>query len=736
MKSRSLLLLFSSLFLVFLVSCEKETALEKYYNKPGNSSGSIYMALDSSGVHNILVRAIDSTYYSNRLSNTLVTIIAPSDRAFEAYFQKHGYSGLADVPKRKLEDLIGHHIFNWPQSPSVFTGDPRVFKRQTSMAQDTGSKYDIVSNSMINVVKEAKYLQFYSAEILSFYKGNADDYKLLTGTDLSPATGFGIYDVPVDSIVPYGNGWIYYVDKVVEPVQNLDDWLAGNKDYSMFNDMYNRFNIFTRDGLVNKGIPMNIPVKRSSLLKNQRHYQIDLELNFETVGNDAGLNDRKIYPKAHSNFSIVVPQNNALVSFIDNTFTNYPGFRDSLSVISPSLENLHLKLIIRQIISPLLLREQILFPSQLFAGTVTGNDGTIIQATPEDIAEMNLCSNGNAYGLTTYVVPRTFKSILKPVYTTPSYKTITAIVDYLEVNAFLNSKDADYTLFLPTDEAFLKNNILLLTYQDAAANFSVGSLSNNRGENDYIFYNADTTGGNKPAVVERFQLFKWIFNHLFVTPVNPSSEIQFLVSSDGNYVGITADSVWSGGNKIGRLNSRTATPKIVEDLSDMADNGSVYVIDDLILTPKYTFGRLIAENPDFSRFKELCEDAGLYENGVLQVFGEFPTAFIPTNAALNQFISEGKLPSNEADLQSFIMYFFVNRTIFTNGTINESVGTLSKDEQKSTEFKIVYREAEFSGTYGNLRIKGLNNSAFIDVTEKRDIICNDGIVHQINGVLY
>jgi hypothetical protein len=156
----------------------------------------------------------------------------------------------------------------------------------------------------------------------------------------------------------------------------------------------------------------------------------------------------------------------------------------------------------------------------------------------------------------------------------------------------------------------------------------------------------------------------------------------------------------------------------------------------LVIPPKYTFGELIAEDTTFSRFKDICEDAGLYTDDGLQVFGVFPTAFIPTNAALNQYISEGKLPSSESELQSFIKYFFINRTVFTNETINETVETVSRDEQLSTEFEIVYKKAELSGTYENLQVKGLGNSTFIDVTNTRNIICNDGIIHQINGVLY
>jgi hypothetical protein len=379
--------------------------------------------------------------------------------------------------------------------------------------------------------------------------------------------------------------------------------------------------------------------------------------------------------------------------------------------------------------------KQIVFPSQLYAGAVSGSDGTIYKFSPEDFSEYALCSNGYAYGLKTFAVPRNFQSILKPVYTTPDFKFMTAAVDRLEINYYLNNMNASYTLFLPTDEAFLKNNIHLLAYEDAAVNWGL-PVDNRLGYNDYVFYNADTTGGNVPDLIAPIDLFELVFNHLFVSPISLSSQMQFLLNAPAKYVGITEDSIWSGGNIIGRLGSRTASPKVLEDLSGSADNGRVYVIDDLIMPPKYTFGELIAEDTTFSRFKDICEDAGLYTENGLQIFGEFPTAFIPTNTALNQYISEGKLPSSESELQSFVKYFFVNRTYFTNETISETVETVSKDEQQSTVFEIVYRKAVLDGTFGSLRIKGFGNDTFIDVTDKRNIICNDGIIHQINGVLY
>ena len=731
---RSKILLFPC-FLILIIACEKDTALDKYYNQKGNFGGSVYDALDSTGLHNYFVRSVDSTYYGNQLKNTLITVIAPSDEAFKAYFDKHGYNDLSSVPEKELQQLIGHHILNWPQRPDVFNDNPFIFKRQTNMAQDTVVKYDIKTGTNITVVQERKFLQFYTQGVLSFYGGTADDYKILTGSELSPSTGFNIYDVPVDSIVPYGNGWIYYVDKVVEPYQNLDDWLM-DSDYSLFNFMFNRFSFYETEGpdeTYYENVPITTLIKRNIINSNDnRHYGVDMELCFETVSALKQIGDFKIYPKAGSNFTVVAPENEALESFIENTFSDYPGFRETVNNLDDGvLENLHVKLIIKQIINPYLFLKQPVFPSNFYAGNVIASDKTSLKFSPQDIIETILCSNGYGYGVKTFVTPRTFTSILKPIYTTPNYKCITAAFDRVKLISYLNDINADFTLLLPTDEAFLKNGILLKTADEFNAGY--GSITNTKGQNDYIFY--DSTATPAAALTDR-ELMDLILCHLFIEPITPSSQKQYAFSAQGYYNGITVDSAWSGGNFVGYEGDRTIIPNIVKNITDL-DNGKVYVIDELIQPPKFTIGELLSEVPSYSRFRDLCEDAGLLAGGNLEVYGFLPTLFVPANTAIDQYIADGKLPTDETELQQFIKYFFVNRTIFTSETINENVETLCLDEQMTTEFEFVYKKVELNGTYENLKIKGLNNASYLNVIEgsESNFICTDGIVHQIDGVL-
>lgn len=726
------ILLFASLS-ILIFSCEKESALEKYYNQEGNFSGSIYDALDSTGIYNYFLKGIDSTEMANQLKNTLLTVVAPSDIAFRAYLDKYGYDSISSIPQNILEDLMGHHVITWPHSPASLEQDPNWFKRLTNMGASTATKYDYITDSEILVFKGPKYLQFYFPEMLNTYGGTEADYKLLTGKDLSPSTGFNINSTQVDSIRPYGNGWVYYVNEVIEPIQNLDNWLTNAPEYSYFNKMFSRFYIY----VIDEGSTPP-PVKRSNLYQTQRSYRADVELDFEPVArvmeqaNEYTIN-------ASSNFTVLAPENNAFDVFFNTYFQDFPGFKESVEVIDKtSLDNLHVGKIVRAMIKPYLFIQLPIFPSGLFSNNITGYDGTEMNFSEQDVKEYTLCSNGYAYGLNAYVVPRTFKSVLQPAYTTPTYKYFAAAVERSETHGYLSNKNANFTVFMPTDSAFIKNHIILVDEYTFVSEH--GGTASAEGLTETVFLDIDPLNPEAPELIPTQDLFQIVFNHLFLKPVIPNSQKQFAQNAPGIYVGITADSIWSGGNIRYDIEdtAQYSIPRITQSITGTIDNGQVYVVDDLINSPTYTMGDMIKIDTAFSSFKAICENSGLYlSDGTLNVFGNIPTVFIPTNAALDQYITDGHLPSDVAELQYFIKYFFMDHTVFTTETINETVVTLSKDVELSTEFNIVYKEAELNGTYEDLKIKGSNNSSFLNVIEgaKSNIICSDGIIHQIDGVL-
>jgi hypothetical protein len=104
---------------------------------------------------------------------------------------------------------------------------------------------------------------------------------------------------------------------------------------------------------------------------------------------------------------------------------------------------------------------------------------------------------------------------------------------------------------------------------------------------------------------------------------------------------------------------------------------------------------------------------------------------------LDQYIAEGNLPTDAKELQNFVRYFFIEHDQFTTSAADIVTETHSVDPVLSTEFNNVYRTIALNGTPGNLEVRGTGNSAGIRVIEgeNSNIICSNGIIHQINGVL-
>lgn len=729
---------------VFFYSCEKESALDKYYNQPGTFSGSIYAALDSSGLYEYFLEGIDSTEFTNKLKNTLVSVVVPSDEAFKTYFEKEGYSDISSIPTETLQDLISNHVITWPQSPATFENDPLLFKRLSNMVAREVTKYDLITNSYRSVISEPKYLQFYTPFMLNFYGGNTDDYTLLTGVDFSSATGFNINDAKVENIQPYGNGWVYFVDKVMEPIKDLDEWLMDDPEYSLFSDLFNRFSLYYDD---DDDYNINLPYKRSNVFQNQRSYRIDMELCFETVVDVTGGRSNTL--NASSGFTVIAPKNNGLNEFIETYFADYPEFRASLYTYDKSsMEILHYENIIRAIISPYLFLTRLVFPSNFASEDGEFSyDGTNFKLQDQDISEYAFCSNGYGYGIDKFEIPRTFKSILRPIFTSPDYTYFAAAIFEARALGYLNDENNVYTLMLPTDDAFRKQNIELIdvvTYNDLyAGEDAVDEIGQTFRES--IFVQHDTVL-NEASIVDKQALFALIFDHLFTEDIVPTAETQHKANSLGNYVAFNETNIWSGGNMEERWYYVGETlferePGIPNSTGyfppTFVDNGKVYVIDNLIKSASKSIGETIFTNPEFSVFKSICENAGLLVGEDLAIYGNFITGFIPTNAVLNQFITDGNLPSNEDDLQNFIKYFFVDLDLFSTQTVNTTTETLSVDIELSTDFYTAYRTLEVNGIPGDLKIKGINNATEINVIEGKDsnIICEDGIIHLIDGVL-
>jgi uncharacterized surface protein with fasciclin (FAS1) repeats len=369
--------------------------------------------------------------------------------------------------------------------------------------------------------------------------------------------------------------------------------------------------------------------------------------------------------------------------------------------------------IVREILYPTAF-ENIILPSEIINRTAYNNE---LQTITVDIqasdATHALLSNAIVYGVNEFQLPRVFQGVSRPLLTYPEYSMFAVAAQKLGILSSLRDEDLEFTVFAPTNDLFEAQGI---TYEE------LWDDVNNR----LVKFFRD--GVEIPTV----ELADMIYSHILFGNVDIKPQTQFYKCYGGWYVAVNDTACWSGGN--------IEFPNLLEKVeSPVVDNGKVFKIDDFVIKNLNTIGAEIYNRPEFSKFKELCEKVDFFDpNTKALKFIIYPyrySAFIPSNDVLEQM--SDSIPEDLVELENFIKYHFVRGDIFSDGKVSGTIETAYLDEDNSTDYKEVYFTADVFNSLGDLKVKGLGNDAPLETTKDThsNIICFDGVVHTINGIL-
>ena len=104
-------LLLPILIAVLLFGCKK--GYDKYWSKENPKTGFIYDKVKNDPNFTTFAAGLeraDLVKYVN--VSGLYTVFAPTNDAFQKYFQKMGYSSINDVPMNTLFSMLSYHIAN------------------------------------------------------------------------------------------------------------------------------------------------------------------------------------------------------------------------------------------------------------------------------------------------------------------------------------------------------------------------------------------------------------------------------------------------------------------------------------------------------------------------------------------------------------------------------------------------------------------------------------------------
>lgn len=252
------------LFLLSLSSCQSE--IDKYYETPDWLKGNAYEVMMDKGDFSLFVEAVERSSYADLVKGKgIVTVMAPTDHAFNAYLTKHGYNSVQEIEKAELDILIGYHLIYYSYNKRNFMfynpegADKELevpgayFKFRTKSRDAISTVVDYANNGVTRkIMHKDRFIPIISDYSLNHWQTSpAQEYeKMFPGaTYTGGTTGFNMANAGIegDEIVT-DNGYLYVIDQVLEPLETIYAEISKEgSEYSQFAAMYNRFVTYEYD---------------------------------------------------------------------------------------------------------------------------------------------------------------------------------------------------------------------------------------------------------------------------------------------------------------------------------------------------------------------------------------------------------------------------------------------------------------------------------------------------------
>ena len=644
MNKNNLYIFLITCSILFLYGCENYLD-SPVYQRPSELEGKLFTQLKELDNVSTFNKCLELSGLSEQIEKSgYYTVFAPTDDAFEVFFNNHPeYSGMAEnIPAEDLNRIVRFHVLlngwtktqlrtldyqGWINPKDKYYDKPRGYKRQTWLKDpnkelwvtfDKGI-YTVVEPGQSNMYRRVitdsrKYIPLYYKEYMNYYGYKSEDYSYYFnrsfdgGDNIYYANGKIISDA-----IPAENGFIYLIDQVVPPMENMETQLLKNdvNDYSLFLNMIYKFAEFTPDieATFNQvGADQGLLV---DTLFRLTYPELSVNITNEIAGRSVNYNVRE-------NNTIIAPINNALLRLFDEVVTVKSGY--------PHWPNIDvIPEFINAIIINAYMSDKTNYKSDLENGFLNGTLDTI---TISDgiIVEKKYCSNGVFIGIDEPIIPRAFTSVTAPVYLRPKYSNFMYAMQTANILSALKSAEKEYEYFIIPDEVMSADSSLEVEFEDAERTkfrFARYSRASNPPVRKYIS-NLDLTRlllnqvviGKPPGICNKEYMPNLAGNYIIYDHMN--NEVRGTQQSVFGYKG---DSLL------------TLHPQLIDY---PADNGSTYITEAWFRGPETEIYNLLSK---YGRFMTLLDKTGLASKKEFTMKltkpGEFYTVFAPSDSALD-----------------------------------------------------------------------------------------------------
>ncbi|MBN2214524.1 MAG: fasciclin domain-containing protein [Bacteroidales bacterium] len=729
------ILLTAAFFCFLWISCEQER--EKYYDRPSWLEPPVYHVLEEKGNFHSYLHCVDKAGYKQILSAAgYYTVFAPTDEAFQSFLNEKGLNSVEEIDTLTAKEIVSYSIIqnayirerldDYQSTDEVMWLENKAFKRQTKYFK--GVYDETLDDKTIKVVDQNgvlyeegsgyvfsyddnnyKHIPYFTTEFMSFKNITSYDYNYFFPD--KEYTGFNVVDARV---IEYDllaeNGVVHVIDRVILPLPNIEELIAGNSQYSLFKDIIDDYLLeydlapasFQERYREYSGITEDVYMKVYPLL----NYAPNCE-NFLKYG---GGED---YDAQIDGWSIFVPTNDAIQQFFDKKFLTY---YKSLDNMSPDL--------IADFINAHMFRT-IVWPSK-FESTYNPF-GEEARFDPEsDVIEKRFASNGVFYGVNNIQKSDAFYTVMGEISLNPDYSLMLQAIKNLELHFIIMNNKFNFTVFL---------------------------ISNNQFESIGLTYDADrnswnienTELGTNPAVA----IARLINLHVvFGKNITDLTTNNIVETYGGEYIRISNGRVWAAGNRF-----RDNVYQFATDGKE-ATNGYTYELkpEPLVFSTK-NIGDDIEKTFGSSKFYKYLIKSAQYNNGfvydtvnstIASVSNtENTTLLIPDDAAIDSAVNAGYLPefpeigtfSSDDELEkvfNFVMYHILPKSIVVpDGVIAGEHETLYKTVDGKTYVLIVNNpNGDFALIDNYNRITYLSSDKY-----KFNVLSNRAVLHQIDNYL-
>lgn len=455
--------------LLAFTSCVSE--LDKYYATPDWLKGNSWEVLDKKGNFKLFLSAVERTSYKDLVQGKgIITVMAPTDSAFQVYLAKHNYASVSAIPDSVVTKLVGFHLLFYAFDTEKFTDyKPNgiestnpvkggYYKFRTKSRDDISVELDpAFNNAPRKVMHKDRFLPVFSFNLFTSYGLNAkSNYEFFYPN--STWTGENGFNVSNASVKEYAivtdNGYVYTVNQVIEPLGTIYNELKAENGYDIFKNAYDRFVTFEYDvtstAEYGKGDSLFIMYHGSQLPPIASEWPV--------------FNYTQLDILSYGAYNLFAPDNAAMQAFYNKYWRPYYNNKGMDSVKFEPL----LALLQNHIYSG-----TILFPEQIESGKIKSPYGSTIQFDRSSAKMKHICVNGALYGLDHIIVPPMFEKVTSPMYCNPKYNMILDMMKNASYVQTLITDAAKFSVFYPTDE-------MILTYTNFDGKVMYYSNSNDK----------------------------------------------------------------------------------------------------------------------------------------------------------------------------------------------------------------------------------------------------------------